>query len=113
AKGFDSFCPLGPAIVPYGPWADDAELTTTLNGRQVQRDRTSSLVFSYAELISHLSGCMTLEPGDTILTGTPAGVGPLRQGDSIQVSISAAHEADPAERTLMRLSMNVSDRPSH
>ena len=100
AKGFDTFCPIGPAILPFGTWALDTELVTTLNGGVVQRDRTSSLVFSYAALIAHISRCMTLEPGDLIFTGTPAGVGPLAEGDRISVEFPG----------LMRLALTVDCR---
>ncbi|HOT30208.1 MAG TPA: fumarylacetoacetate hydrolase family protein [Candidatus Ozemobacteraceae bacterium] len=113
AKGFDTFCPLGPVILPFGPWASDARLTTVLNGKTVQDDWTTSLVFSYADLIAHISGCMTLMPGDLILTGTPAGVGPLASGDSIDVSIAIARGRSTADDLVMTLSMSVSDRPSH
>lgn len=100
AKGFDTFCPVGPAILPFGEWACDTELVTRLNGAVVQRDRTSSLVFSFAALIAHISRCMTLEPGDLILTGTPAGVGPLAAGDRISVEFPG----------LMRLGLTVDSR---
>lgn len=111
AKGFDTFCPVGPVILPFGAWADDLLLKTELNGKTVQNDRTSSLVFSYADLIAHLSECMTLMPGDVILTGTPAGIGALRSGDSISVDIMCGDGM--ANVPVMRLSMHVIDRPAH
>jgi len=85
AKGFDTFCPLGPWIVPFQKEWQDVAIKTVLNGKIVQSDRTSSMVFGFAELIRHLSACMTLEPGDIILTGTPAGVGSLKEGDQLVV----------------------------
>lgn len=113
AKGFDTFCPLGPVILPFGSWAADVRLTTWLNGKTVQDDRTTSLVFSYAELIVHISDCMTLMPGDLILTGTPAGVGTLSSGDSIEVTISSSCTPSASGDRIMSLSMSVSDRPSN
>lgn len=85
AKGFDTFCPLGPWIAAFHESWLDAELETWLNGRRVQADRLSSLIFPIPELIAHISRVMTLEVGDVILTGTPAGVGPLAAGDRLEV----------------------------
>ncbi len=87
AKGFDTFLPLGPCIVPFDRGWLDARLTTSVNDRVVQDDRTSSLIFSIPALLEHLTACMTLEPGDIILTGTPAGVGPLAPGDRVSVTL--------------------------
>ena len=89
AKGFDTFCPLGPWIVSGLTEADvsDLEVTCRVNGEPRQRGRTSEMVFSPAALISYVSAIMTLEPGDVILTGTPAGVGPLVPGDTVEVEI--------------------------
>ncbi|HNV70696.1 MAG TPA: fumarylacetoacetate hydrolase family protein [Candidatus Ozemobacteraceae bacterium] len=87
AKGFDTFCPLGPVLLPFTEAWLDARLTTTVNDRLVQDDRTSSLIFSVPQLLAHLTACMTLEPGDVILTGTPAGVGPIHPGDRVSVKI--------------------------
>ncbi|MBF0499376.1 MAG: fumarylacetoacetate hydrolase family protein [Candidatus Riflebacteria bacterium] len=85
AKGFDTFCPLGPGIASFEQSWLDCSITTTKNGTIVQNDRLSSLIFPVPQLIQHLSACMTLEPGDVILTGTPAGVGPLESGDHLKV----------------------------
>jgi 2-keto-4-pentenoate hydratase/2-oxohepta-3-ene-1,7-dioic acid hydratase in catechol pathway len=86
AKGFDTFCPLGPwietAADPIG-----MEITTTLNGEVHQRASTTDLVFGVAHLVSWVSSIMTLLPGDVILTGTPAGVDQLNDGDQVTVSI--------------------------
>jgi 2-keto-4-pentenoate hydratase/2-oxohepta-3-ene-1,7-dioic acid hydratase in catechol pathway len=85
-KGFDTFCPLGPAIVPDLDPADLA-LTTRLNGDVRQEGRTSAMIFTPAALIEFITAVMTLEPGDVVLTGTPAGVGPMNPGDLVEVEI--------------------------
>ena len=86
AKGFDTFCPLGPHIVTD---LDPAHLTirTRVNGEIRQSTLTTDMVFGVAELIAYISQVMTLEPGDVILTGTPSGVGPLQPGDVVEVEI--------------------------
>jgi 2-keto-4-pentenoate hydratase/2-oxohepta-3-ene-1,7-dioic acid hydratase in catechol pathway len=86
AKGFDSSCPLGPWVETD---LDSADLTIqcTVNGQQRQLGRTSDMVRSVEELIVHITEAMTLLPGDVVLTGTPAGVGPLNVGDEVAVSI--------------------------
>jgi 2-keto-4-pentenoate hydratase/2-oxohepta-3-ene-1,7-dioic acid hydratase in catechol pathway len=86
AKGFDSFCPLGPVLVTDLDVTDLA-LTTTLNGELQQAGRTSSMVHKVADLIAYITSVMTLLPGDVILTGTPAGVGPMKPGDEVSVTI--------------------------
>lgn len=86
AKGFDGFCPIGPWIeTDLDP--SDLAITTTLNGELKQAGRTSQLVHSIGELIEHVSSVMTLIPGDVILTGTPAGIGPMEVGDEVTVAI--------------------------
>ncbi|MFN2442249.1 MAG: fumarylacetoacetate hydrolase family protein [Thermoanaerobaculia bacterium] len=85
-KGFDTFCPLGPAIVPDLDPADLA-LTTRLNGEIRQEGRTSGMVFGPGFLLEFITAVMTLEPGDVVLTGTPAGVGPMAPGDVVEVEI--------------------------
>jgi 2-keto-4-pentenoate hydratase/2-oxohepta-3-ene-1,7-dioic acid hydratase in catechol pathway len=89
-KGFDTFCPLGPWIVPMDDPASaaDLELRCSVNGELRQHGRTGEMVFPPAHLISYVSRVMTLEPGDVILTGTPAGVGPLAAGDTVVVEIT-------------------------
>jgi 2-keto-4-pentenoate hydratase/2-oxohepta-3-ene-1,7-dioic acid hydratase in catechol pathway len=85
-KGFDTFCPIGPCIeTEVDP--SDLALTTRVNGAIRQNGRTSMMVFSCAVLLEFISAVMTLEPGDVILTGTPAGVGPLASGDTVEVEI--------------------------
>lgn len=88
-KGFDTFCPVGPWIVT-GLGRDavgDLEIRCSVNGDLRQQGRTSEMVFSPSTLISYISQVMTLEPGDLILTGTPAGVSPLAPGDTVSVEI--------------------------
>jgi 2-keto-4-pentenoate hydratase/2-oxohepta-3-ene-1,7-dioic acid hydratase in catechol pathway len=86
AKGFDTFCPLGPWIeTELDP--NDLRLTTRLNGEIRQDARTDTMLFPVARLISHVSQFATLAPGDVLLTGTPEGVGPMQPGDSIEVEI--------------------------
>ena len=86
SKSFDTFCPVGPAIVP-GIDASDLAIQTRVNGAVRQSSRTSEMVFSPAALVAYVSRMMTLLPGDLILTGTPAGVGPLSPGDVVEVEI--------------------------
>jgi len=86
AKGFDTFCPVG---VP-GEAPDDLaslEVVTRVNGAERQRGKASQMAFSIPFLLSYISKVMTLEPGDLICTGTPAGVGTLKAGDEVQVEI--------------------------
>jgi 2-keto-4-pentenoate hydratase/2-oxohepta-3-ene-1,7-dioic acid hydratase in catechol pathway len=87
-KGFDTFCPLGPWIETDLD-ATDLDLTCTVNDELRQATRTSQMERSAAELVAWISNVMTLLPGDVILTGTPAGVGPLVAGDSVSVTISS------------------------
>jgi 2-keto-4-pentenoate hydratase/2-oxohepta-3-ene-1,7-dioic acid hydratase in catechol pathway len=88
AKGFDTFCPLG-TMVPLGQIADrDAlEVICRVNGEVRQRGRVGDMAFDIPTLIEYISGVMTLEPGDVIATGTPAGVAPLQPGDVVEVEI--------------------------
>jgi 2-keto-4-pentenoate hydratase/2-oxohepta-3-ene-1,7-dioic acid hydratase in catechol pathway len=86
AKGFDTFCPLGPWLVTELDVAD-LHLTTRLDGEKVQDGRTSQLVFDVLTLVAHVSAAFTLLPGDVILTGTPAGVGPMTAGQRVEVEI--------------------------
>jgi 2-keto-4-pentenoate hydratase/2-oxohepta-3-ene-1,7-dioic acid hydratase in catechol pathway len=86
AKGFDTFCPLGPWIETDADPAD-LELTTVVNGEVRQQTRTSQLLYDVPALVEYVSTVMTLLPGDVLLTGTPAGVGPLEDGDEVSVTI--------------------------
>jgi 2-keto-4-pentenoate hydratase/2-oxohepta-3-ene-1,7-dioic acid hydratase in catechol pathway len=86
AKGFDSFCPVG----VIGDLAGDFRsltVITRVNGVEKQRGVASDMVFSIPMVISYISHIMTLEPGDLIATGTPAGVAPLAPGDNVEVEI--------------------------
>src|SRR3954451_2554643 len=85
-KSFDTFCPLGPCIETDLDPAN-VMVTTRLNGEQRQHASTDKLIFSCATIIEFISSIMTLDPGDVILTGTPAGVGPLNAGDRVEVEI--------------------------
>lgn len=88
SKGFDSFCPLGPAIAT-GLDAVALVVETYVNGARRQRASTTEMIFPLDVIIRFISGVMTLEPGDVIATGTPAGVGPLQPGDVVEVVIDA------------------------
>jgi len=92
AKGFDSFCPIGPWIETDLPGLGldpaDLEVTCTVDGEPRQQGRTSQLIFDVPTLISYISQVMTLLPGDVVLTGTPSGVGPIAPGQRVDVSIS-------------------------
>jgi 2-keto-4-pentenoate hydratase/2-oxohepta-3-ene-1,7-dioic acid hydratase in catechol pathway len=86
AKGFDSFCPLGPWIeTELDP--GDLAITTTLNGDVRQESRTSLMLFKVPKLIAYVTSFATLLPGDVIATGTPAGVGPMQPGDDVAVTV--------------------------
>lgn len=91
AKGFYTFCPIGPWIeTDLDP--SDLQLQAVLNGKTVQDDRTSSMLFSVPFLIEYISSFMRLEPGDVIATGTPGGIGPMESGDEIRVVIEGIGE---------------------
>jgi 2-keto-4-pentenoate hydratase/2-oxohepta-3-ene-1,7-dioic acid hydratase in catechol pathway len=85
-KGFDTFC-------AYGPWIEtdfdpsDALVTCHVNGEMRQMASTQDLIFNVNQLIAFISSVMTLEPGDLVFTGTPAGVSPLRPGDTVEVKV--------------------------
>lgn len=86
AKGFDTFCPIGeeaPAPVDL----DGIEVVTRVNGEERQRGLASQMVFNIPVLLAYISGIMTLEPGDVVATGTPAGVGPLAPDDVVEVEL--------------------------
>jgi len=86
AKGFDTFCPLGPVIeTEFDP--SSGAISTRLNGEVRQRGDLSDMVHSVADIIAYASAAFTLLPGDVVLTGTPAGVGPFTAGDVIEVEI--------------------------
>ncbi|HXE58549.1 MAG TPA: fumarylacetoacetate hydrolase family protein [Gemmatimonadales bacterium] len=86
AKGFDTFCPAGPSVVDGLDWRR-LEVIGRVNGAVRQRAPASDMVFPIPELVRYIAGIMTLEPGDLIATGTPAGTGPLAPGDVVEVEI--------------------------
>ena len=88
AKGFDTFCPVGPVKPLAGIDLGALSVTTRLNGEIRQESPAEDMVFDIPTLIAHISGVMTLEPGDLIATGTPSGVGPLTAGDVVEVEIN-------------------------
>jgi 2-keto-4-pentenoate hydratase/2-oxohepta-3-ene-1,7-dioic acid hydratase in catechol pathway len=92
-KGFDTFCPVGPEIVQLDD-PSDLRITQRLNGKTLQDSRTRQLIFDIPTLISYITRAITLEPGDLVLTGTPAGVGlfhdpkiSLKPGDVVEIEI--------------------------
>jgi 2-keto-4-pentenoate hydratase/2-oxohepta-3-ene-1,7-dioic acid hydratase in catechol pathway len=93
AKGFDTFCPLGPWLQTE---LDSADLTlrTLVNGEVKQDVRTSKLIFDVPTLVAYISAAFTLLPGDVILTGTPAGVGPIVAGDLVEVTVEGIGTLD-------------------
>ena len=86
AKGFDTFCPLGPWITTELD-VSDVRVTTALNGEPKQDGRTSQFIFDIPEVLAYITSFTTLLPGDVVLTGTPAGVGPMLPGDEVAVSV--------------------------
>ncbi len=86
AKGFDTFCPIGQESAAL-PDLASIELVTRVNGEERQRGRSSDMVFSIPVILAYISRVMTLEPGDLVATGTPAGVGPLTAGDTVEVEV--------------------------
>ena len=88
AKGFDTFCPIGPIVSDeVDPWKG-VEVRTLLNQAEKQRGNTTEFIFALDTVIRYICTFMTLEPGDLISTGTPAGVGPMKAGDVIEVSVA-------------------------
>jgi 2-keto-4-pentenoate hydratase/2-oxohepta-3-ene-1,7-dioic acid hydratase in catechol pathway len=90
-KGFDTFCPVGPIVSDEIHPCDGRHpvtVTTRLNGAVKQKGSTADFIFPIPELLRYISACMTLEPGDLIPTGTPAGVGPMQPGDVVEVEVA-------------------------
>jgi 2-keto-4-pentenoate hydratase/2-oxohepta-3-ene-1,7-dioic acid hydratase in catechol pathway len=86
AKGFDTFCPVGPVITDeIDPNA--VEIKAFLNGEMRQHSNTKNLIFNIAEIIEFVTSVMTLVPGDIIATGTPSGIGPMKPGDEVVIEI--------------------------
>jgi 2-keto-4-pentenoate hydratase/2-oxohepta-3-ene-1,7-dioic acid hydratase in catechol pathway len=104
AKGFDTFCPVGEPVDARTLDLAALEVKGSVNGALRQHGRASEMVFGIAELLAYISGIMTLEPGDLVLTGTPAGVAPLVAGDTVRIEIAGVGvlenpvvaESDPA-----------------
>ena len=87
AKGFDTFCPVGPIVSDSIDPEAGVTVTTRLNGAVKQQGSTTDFIFNIAALLRYISAAMTLNPGDLIPTGTPAGVGPMQSGDVVEVEI--------------------------
>lgn len=85
-KGFDTFCPIGSLSTGVPP-LDAITVVTRVNGEEKQRASSAEMVFSIPELLSYISHIMTLEPGDVVATGTPAGIAPLQPGDMVEVEL--------------------------
>ncbi len=97
SKSFDTFCPVGPAIRVDAD-LEELEVACRVNGAERQRGRTREMAFGLVDLLLYASRMMTLEPGDLLLTGTPAGVGPLVDGDRVEVEVTGVGVlANPAE----------------
>ena len=86
AKGFDTFCPIGRPAAKFPP-LDQLTVVCRVNGEEKQRGNSADMVFSIPMLLSYISRIMTLEPGDLVATGTPAGVSKLKDGDVVEVEI--------------------------
>jgi 2-keto-4-pentenoate hydratase/2-oxohepta-3-ene-1,7-dioic acid hydratase in catechol pathway len=86
AKGYDTFCPLGPWISTDLD-VSDVRISTTVNGEPKQDGRTSQFIFDIPEVLAYITSFTTLLPGDVVLTGTPAGVGPMLPGDEVAISV--------------------------
>ncbi len=110
-KSFDNAAPMGPVLATPDELPEDASITLSVNGETKQDSTIANLIFSIPELIEEITALMTLEPGDVISTGTPAGVGPLSGGDEVAVTIEGvgtlSHEvvagefAGPIEHNFM------------
>ena len=87
SKSFDTFCPIGPAI-RVDPDLEQLDLVTRVNGEERQRGSAAQMIWGPVELLVYISTMMTLDPGDVVLTGTPSGVGPLGDGDRLEVEIA-------------------------
>jgi 2-keto-4-pentenoate hydratase/2-oxohepta-3-ene-1,7-dioic acid hydratase in catechol pathway len=86
AKGFDTFCPVGPEAPAPGD-LDDLTVVTRVNGEERQRGAAREMAFRIPTILAYVSRVMTLEPGDLVATGTPAGVGPLAPGDEVEIEV--------------------------
>lgn len=103
ARGFDTFCPLGPWIETALESTRDLEVRCTVNGELRQHGNTSDLLFDVPTLLSHISAWATLLPGDVVLTGTPEGTGSLQHGDRVEIDIEGIGILGPSERHVDRV----------
>jgi 2-keto-4-pentenoate hydratase/2-oxohepta-3-ene-1,7-dioic acid hydratase in catechol pathway len=87
AKGFDTFCPVGPLVSDEVDPEAGLEIETRVNGALRQQGSTKDFIFAIPELLRYITAAITLEPGDLVLTGTPAGVGPVDAGDRVDVAM--------------------------
>ena len=87
AKGFDTFCPVG-TLAPKPGSLRDIVIITRVNGQERQRASASAMVFDIPAILVYISEVMTLQPGDIVATGTPAGVGPLHAGDVVEIEVA-------------------------
>ena len=88
SMGFDTFCPIGPVVANgLDPWKG-VQVRTRLNGQVRQDGNTSQFIFPLDVIVRYIAAVMTLEPGDVIATGTPAGVGPMQPGDVVEVTVA-------------------------
>jgi 2-keto-4-pentenoate hydratase/2-oxohepta-3-ene-1,7-dioic acid hydratase in catechol pathway len=88
AKGFDTFCPVGPLVSDEVDPEGGLEIETRVNGELRQQGSTKDFIFAIPELLRYVTAAITLEPGDLVLTGTPAGVGPVKSGDRVDVAVA-------------------------
>ncbi|KAA9397045.1 FAA hydrolase family protein [Haloarcula sp. CBA1130] len=86
-KAFDNACPIGPLVATPEHVPEDASIELRLNGETKQSSSREHLIFSVPELIAEITSYITLEPGDVIATGTPEGVGPMEDGDEVEIEI--------------------------
>jgi 2-keto-4-pentenoate hydratase/2-oxohepta-3-ene-1,7-dioic acid hydratase in catechol pathway len=91
AKGFDTFCPVGPIVSDEIDPEAELTLETRVNGEVRQYGSTTEFIFTIPELLAYITAAITLEPGDLVLTGTPPGVGSLKAGDRVEVSVEGLH----------------------
>lgn len=100
-KAFDNAAPMGPALATPDELPDDAQISLRVNGETRQDSSIDNLIFSIPDLIEEITSLITLEPGDVIATGTPAGIGPLEDGDSVEVEIEGvgtlSHDVNATE----------------
>lgn len=108
-KGFDTFCPVGNVVATPGDLTS-LMVVTRVNGDERQRGRVSDMAFSIPMVLSYISRVMTLEPGDLVLTGTPAGVGKLVAGDEVEVEVTGSPDASGSPTVSSRVRNPVQDR---